>query len=690
MTYIVTQRNDIEGLDWLKKISVKESLDIMKDWPVVQFDTETSGLDPRLCYLHSLQFGYKNFKTGSLDQIVVDCHSVKPEEYKGFIESHLLVGHNLKFDLQFLFNHNIVPRKLYDTMICEQVLYLGYKPNMISYNLHDVAKRRLGIELDKSYQKLISKKGLTIEGIRYAAKDVMYLQDIRKIQFETARARNCVNALNLENAFVPAIAYLEWCGIHLDEEKWKEKMQKDEEQRLKYKNELDKYVITHTKLNNKFVSSVTQGSLFAPENESFSADVIINWDSPSQTVDLFKELGFSTTIIDKKSHKERDSVLENTLKSQKGIADDFLDIYFKYREATKRVTSFGQKHLNLINPKTGRLHTSFKQIGTITGRMSSGSKSPNYDLAKEKKLLPKDVPFCNMQQLPHDAETRACFTAEPGNVFVSCDYSAEESRVQADVWNEKSLLDSFEKGIDTHNLYAKMCFPDELKNIDVRDVKKKRPDLRQAAKSAEFAVGYGSDGSAIAKNIGMSVEKSRAMVQGILKGMPGMAAFKKKMGKFLEENGYIPICEKTGHRIYWPEWSTWKAEKDRFSREFWDNYAIYHKGTNDSTAQMVKRHMLQRTEWLERKVLNAPIQGGSAIVLKQAASDLFNWIVDHGYFNKILFCVFAHDEIDCECPKGISDSFSKIMEKIMERAAGIYYKKLKIPAECTVASYWVH
>ena len=131
-------------------------------------------------------------------------------------------------------------------------------------------------------------------------------------------------------------------------------------------------------------------------------------------------------------------------------------------------------------------------LGTVTGRMSSGSSAKNKDLAEMKQLPAKDVSFVNLQNLPARGEpgkiTRACFVATKENAFVSCDYSAEESRVQADVWDEKSLLDAFANGIDTHNLYAKMCFPDELVDVDVGDVKKKRPDLRQKAKSAEFTI----------------------------------------------------------------------------------------------------------------------------------------------------------------------------------------------------------
>ena len=262
--------------------------------------------------------------------------------------------------------------------------------------------------------------------------------------------------------------------------------------------------------------------------------------------------------------------------------------------------------------------------------------------------------------------------------------------MQADVWNEQKLLDSFEHGIDTHNLYAKLCFPDELANVDVHDVKKLHPELRQKAKSAEFAVGYGSDGTSIAATIGMPVDKAREMVSNLLKGMPGMAAYKKKAANFLKKHGYIVINEVTGHRVYWPEWNTWKAEEESYTTQFWNDYNMYHKGTGDEVAMRVRRHISAGHDWFEKNVLNYPIQGGSAVVIKEAAANLFRWVVTNGYFGKILFCVFVHDELDCECPKELKDVFANKMKSIMEKAAAKYYKKLPIPAEVSVGDHWIH
>ena len=698
MIYLVSNRLDCSDWEGIEPMTVDDSIALISSWQVVQTDTETPGLDPRVvkkCW--SFQFGYKDFKTGNHTEIVVDLESVDALRYKDVIEKSYLILQNAKFDLKFLFNYGIVPLNVYDTMIIEQLLYLGYSNKQITYGLHDILLRHTGIELDKSFQKQIGKRGLdSEESVRYAAGDVVYLQDIRKSQVLIGQSRNCLNAFTVENRFVPAIAYLEWCGIHLDQDKWKKRMKKNEEALAVALDNLNNYVITNDKLT-EFVTTTSDiiGDETNPNQSLFTFEpaCIVDWNSPQKVAPVFKKLGFDTSVFDKEKGSNKDSVSEKILSMQVGIDDYFLNTYLDYKGFYKSVSSYGQGHLNQINPYTDRIHTEFRQIGTVTGRMASGSKSKNVDLARLKKLYPDDVTYCNMQNLPARGDdgkaTRECFTATEGNVFISCDYSAEESRVQADVWNEKSLLDAFANGIDTHNLYAKMCFPEELKDIDVRDVKDKRPDLRQAAKSAEFATSYGSTGDALAPIVG-SKEKGREMVQGILKGMPGMAKFKKDTIKFLKKHGYIVINEQTGHRIYWPEWASWKATEDAFDREFWQNYTLYHQGTGDAVCKRVQEHNAMSHDWFGKNVLNYPIQGGSAIVLKQAAADLFEWIVKNGYFGKILFCVFVHDEIDCECPKELAEPFKRTMQVIMKNAAGKFYKRLVIPAEAEEALYWKH
>lgn len=201
---------------------------------------------------------------------------------------------------------------------------------------------------------------------------------------------------------------------------------------------------------------------------------------------------------------------------------------------------------------------------------------------------------------------------------------------------------------------------------------------------------FGSDGTAVAPQLGISVEEARALVSNLLKGMKGLANFKKIKSKFVLENGYVEIMPQTGHKAYWWDWEQWKERQKSFTPEFWEDYRLNHKGTGDYIAQDIKIHFQAKSKWCDRMSLNLPTQGGGAIVLKTAVIDLYNWIVNNGYWGKILFVNFTHDEINSEFPKELENTYPKIVEDIMLKAAAKYYHKLPIPAESAVGKWWIH
>ena len=479
MIYYVTNSIELFDNDKYTIIGADYALSLLQNYNKFQADSETSGKDPHICDLLLFQLGTIDKEI----QFVIDCTTVDIRLFKDVLENSLLIFQNGKFDLQFLYNYGIVPRRIYDTMIVEQLLYLGYPKGYISYSLQAIAERRLGIYIDKTIRGQIQWRGIDSEVILYAVSDVLYLYDIMQSQIKDLKEKNCIKGAKLECDFVPAIAYLEWCGIKLDEDKWKIKMQKDKEQLDIAIKALDDFV-TSNPLLKEFYKIDRQGDLF--EGFSLEPKCLINWSSSKQVTKVAKILGFNTTVQDKKTGEDKDSVLEKHLSSQKGINDEFLKLYFNYQEYAKLVSSFGQSQLNMINPNTGRCHTIYKQLGASSGRLSCGSQQPNTDLAKLKGIPAKSCTYCNFQQLPHDEITRSCFVAEEGNLFVSCDYSAQEGRVQGDIYQDEAILKMYREGIDGHSMYAKIFFKDELKDIDVHDVKKLRPDLRSKAKSPEF------------------------------------------------------------------------------------------------------------------------------------------------------------------------------------------------------------
>lgn len=484
MIYLVTTQSQLFESDLYKIISVSESLKLLHKCKKLQYDSETSGRDSHLCKLLCVQFG-----NDELDfRIVVDCSTVDIKLYKEVLESKLLIGHNLKFDLQFLYNHSIIPRKVYDTMIVEQFLYLGYPPGIISYSLASVAFRRLNVEIDKSVRGEIIWRGLDSRVIEYSANDVVYLEKIMQSQIDDLAKRNAFNGAKLECDAVPSMAYLEWCGIKLDENKWKEKMKNDKENLIKAEKALNDFVINNPSLK-QFTYINLQGSLF--DGFDTTPKCTINWSSSQQVVKVAKILGFNTTVQDKKTGEDKDSVIEKHLSFQKGINDEFIELYFKYQEYAKVVTSFGQGHLNAVNPLTGRIHTVYRQLSTSSGRLSCGSSQPNTDLAKYKGIPPKECTYPNIQQLPSNHETRSAFVAPKGYKMASADFSAEESRLAADIYQDKAFLAEFIEGSgDTHSMFAWAVFKEECKQCGctcIGDVKKKAPQWRKAVKAVELS-----------------------------------------------------------------------------------------------------------------------------------------------------------------------------------------------------------
>lgn len=711
MIYLVTNERSLFESKNYKILSIEESISMLNTWNMIQFDTETLGRDCHIGRLLLAQFG----NIDKSIQIEIDCTTVDIKLYKDILESKYIIGQNLKFDLQWLYNYSIIPRKVYDTMIVEQVLYLGYPPEYkdsihgISYSLQDIADRRLGIFIDKTVRGQIQWRGIDDSVVLYAANDVKPLYDIMCKQVQECRDKECIEAAKLECAFVPVIAYLEWCGIHLDESKWQAKMEKDKLNLQKAVEDLNKFVCSNPNLS-EFTYINRQGDLFS------GFDTIpkctINWASSSQVVPLLKKLGFNTTVEDKKTGEDKDSAMEKVLKKQKGINDEFLrlylgkgeegdeDYYAGYNGSAKVVTSFGQGHLNAINPYTKRIHTQYWQLGADTGRMSSGSKENNNDLAKIKglpvnptakqKKEGKACPYPNMQQLPSDEVTRACFTAMKGNKWCSCDYSAIESRLGADIYQEESMINEFLHGSgDMHSLCAYMVYTDIIpRNTPIKDIKEKYPHQRKEVKSIEFSQQFGGSAFAIQNAMGCTLEKAQEFADAYAKGFPGIATYKDKASKLVRSKGYILLCPITGHKTWWEGFNRWKETQASYDQDFWDEYREVHKPNKDSVYLDVKKHF-QEVSKFDRKSLNSPTQGTGAIILKDSQIAIFNWVVDNGYFGKCLLVNLTHDECNWEYPEELNE-FSKLVSKTMEETAAKYCKSVPIPAEATVGDCWIH
>lgn len=505
MVYLVTNRDDVPYSDKYEIISADESLKILEPIRIVGFDTETNGLSPFLSKLLLIQLGNKDV------QVVVDVETVDVQLYKPYLESdRLFLLWNAKFDLRFLFyNHiDIKLGHVFDGMLAEQLLYLGYPDNLditpdeyrmggydfpyidyvtkdkankrkISYSLKAAGNKYLSVEFDKSIRDHIADEPLSEDVIIYSANDVKYLEDIYNIQLEKLKEKGLLKAIEYENRFVIVLAYIEWSGVKIDKDKWLKKSQEDLVEADRKLQAINNWVAEHFDDDSSFVSVEYDDTIDDPLIRDFYKvkKCAINWNSPKQVIPLFKALGVDVSTIDKKTKEEKESVNANLLKGQRDQCE-LIDMYIEYKEAVKVTGTYGVKFFDQIE-SDGRIHTNFKQL-LSTGRLSSGGSD---------KVGKKEIKHLNLQNLPANARTRSCFVSEEGNKWISADYSGQESRLIASIANDKAMIELFTTGCgDVHSLAAKMSYPDIIGDCPVEEVKSKFKHYRNEAKGIEFAI----------------------------------------------------------------------------------------------------------------------------------------------------------------------------------------------------------
>lgn len=403
MIYLVTNNQELFESENYKIIGVEESLSLLSPLKEVSADTETEGIDEYTKKLKSIQLGNYDF------QVVIDTTTIDIKLYKRLFESDVLfLFWNAIFDLRFLYMNNIYPKNVYDGFLAEKLMWLGYPPGIHSMSLKSAGENYLGVELDKSVRGKIIYQGLTDETIIYGANDVKYLGPIKEKQLKELKDRDLLRAIDIENRFVLVLAYCQHCGIKLDVDKWKNKMQKDKEREVNAKKELDKWLIENEP-KSKYIFIDRQGDLFTGFN--LEPQVKINWNSVKQVAPIFKKYGVIIEVDDKEKGGTKDSIDAKVLKPQKDKCS-LIPIYLRYREATKVTSTYGENFLKQINPVSGRIHTNYSQLGADTTRITSGGKDKS-----------NNTEYVNLLNLPADGETRACFVAEEGNKWISIDYS---------------------------------------------------------------------------------------------------------------------------------------------------------------------------------------------------------------------------------------------------------------------------
>lgn len=664
MIYLVTKQQSLWTSDRYKVISAEEALELLAPLSVVELDTETMGLDPYTKELLTVQLGCAEF------QVVIDCTSVDIHLFKEYMENpqRMFLGWNIKFDLKFLYHQRIVPLRVYDGYLAEKLLWLGYPAGMHEMSLKAASINYLGVDMDKSVRGKIIQTGLTEDVIVYAAGDVSYLGKIRDKQLVELEKKGLLKAIDFENEFVKCLAYIEYCGAKLDVDKWKIKMATDLNNLEKYEAELNEWV-EESEYSSKYCSVNIQGDLF--NGFDTKPRCHINWTSSQQVIPLFEELGLNLKVLDKKTKHYKKSVDIKVVEPQ-ASKSPLIPIYIKYKKAAVIVNTFGQKFLNLINPVTGRIHANFNQLGTDTGRLSSTEP--------------------NLQNLPHDAQTRACFVSDKGNRWISADYSGQESYLMASMANDEAMLDELINGSgDLHSLTAKMVFQQIPRDMPLKDIKKNFKDLRQEAKGYEFCFNYGGQDSTLIRNYGLDAKRAKEIYENYMSGFAGLKKYQDFRRVDVMRKGYILLSPITGHKAYIYDYDELKMQMEKQDDpDFWAYYReMKQENPECDTVQGVRRLARRKAE-SEKQSINYPIQAAGALCFKLASIKLFNWLLKNGLLFKVKYCIPVHDEINLEAPDEISEEVADILVKCMVSAGKPFCTRAHLGADVEIGDHWIH
>ncbi len=443
-------------------LKLKEACAELRGEKYLGFDTETTELDPRDGILRLVQL------SNGRNTIVVDLKAFA--RFGGLAESDELkplrdilsadkpikVAHNAKFDAKWVGHHlGTDVGGTFDTMLASQLIAAGDQDRR--HSLADVAAFFLGTELDKSEQ--VSDWGaekLTDSQIEYAAKDAAVMVPLREKLAERLKLDGLEEAARIEFECVTPIARMELNGFHIDEECWRAQLEKVRVEQGAIAGELQQMLS----------AGVAQASLFGVAE--------INLDSQAQVSDALRNLG--VPIPD----STRGWQLQPLAKDYPVVGK-----LLEYRGVAKALTSFGENILEFVDPRTGRIHADFRQIGAPTGRFSCSRP--------------------NLQQIPHGPEYRKCFTAEDGNTLVIADYSQIELRILAEFSRDERFIEAFRSGEDFHSSAAAQVF-----GVSAAEV---TPDQRSFAKRLNFGVVYGIGAQRLALITGFSEREAENVLR---------------------------------------------------------------------------------------------------------------------------------------------------------------------------------
>jgi DNA polymerase I-like protein with 3'-5' exonuclease and polymerase domains len=498
----------------------------------IGLDTETTDLDPYLARLRLIQLATQDgvfivdlnhFTNGEIKQ----GDTLAPLRQLLSAPRPIKIAHNAKFDAKFI-KHNLGVDLvgLFDTLLASQMVSAGDIEER--HGLEAIAGRYLNEAVDKTERLSNWEFELSEAQLQYAARDAAVLIPLREKLIERIKSLGLIQCAQLEFECVMPVVDLELAGFFMDKKRWLEQLSIVEEKRGEIANELQEML----------GEGVAQASLFGPPRAN------INLDSQQQVTEAMNRLGIPLP------DSTRNWKLQ-PLAAQYPVVAKLLE----YRTMQKALTSYGQNMIEFINPRTGRLHADFRQIGAPTGRFACTNP--------------------NIQQVPHAVEYRRCFMGHPDSRrLVISDYSQIELRILAEFSADEGFIDAFNSGADLHRVTAAQVF-----GVSPNQVTKEQRDF---AKRLNFGVVYGIGAQRFSMMTGLGVTDAEDVLRRYF-------ATYRKLDAYLRESAN-------------------RAVNDKQARTASGRLVKFNYDPSDR----------QQISMTQRNGKNAPIQGTSADILKRA------------------------------------------------------------------------
>ncbi|MES2138641.1 MAG: DNA polymerase I [Bacteroidota bacterium] len=558
------------------------------------FDTETTGLDVNQAELVGLSFAFKTSEAYYIP-FPEDFNEalILVNEFKVLFENENItkIGQNIKYDLAILKRYDIeIKGKLFDTMVAHFLI----QPDM-RHNMNVLAETYLNYS-PVSIETLIGKKGKEQVGMRsvpieeikeYAGEDAditLQLKNIFDPMLEDAQIKKLFD--EIEIPLIPVLAAMEAEGIALD------------------KNALNELSI-----------ELKKDILIMETEIQTLAGTTFNVSSPKQVGQILFEV---LKIVEKpKKTKTGQYATGEDVLIKLVAKHDIVGKILDYRELVKLKNTYVDTLPELVNPRTGRIHTSYNQVVAVTGRLSS------------------DNP--NLQNIPirteRGREIRKAFIPRDENyILLSADYSQIELRIIAELSKDAGMIEAFLSGQDIHKATAAKVY-----NVSLEEV---TPDMRRNAKMVNFGIIYGISAFGLAERLNIPRKEAGTIIENYFSKYPGIKTYMDENIEIARERGYVETI--MGRR--------------RYLRDI------------NSSNHTVRGYA-------ERNAINAPIQGSAADMIKIAMINIHKDFKDQNLRSKMLLQV--HDELVFDVWKEELDVVKSIVEDRMKNAI----TSLNVPME---------